>query len=149
VEHPPEHETRTGATAAPGTAGRSGPSIGELFSRLSEQLSRLVRDEIQLAKTEMAAKGKELGVGIAIFAVAGLLAFFGAATLVAAAVLGLAEAVPAWLSAIIVGILLLAVAGVAALLGKKRLEKGAPPTPDAAQRNVKRDIEAVKKGIQS
>lgn len=136
----------TGATASPGKAG---PSVGELVARLSDQFSRLVRDELKLAQTEIAAKGKKIGVGVGIFAVAALLAFFGLAVLIAAAVLGLAEAVPAWLSALIVGIVLLLVAAVAALLGKKRLEAGAPPTPDAAKKNVKRDIDAVKKGMQS
>jgi uncharacterized membrane protein YqjE len=133
----------------PVTPGKSGPTVGELVARLSDQFSRLVRDELKLAQTEIAEKGKKIGVGVGIFAAAALFGFFGLAVLIAAAVLGLAEAVPAWLSAIIVGIVLLVIAAVAALLGKKRLQAGAPPTPDAAKENVKRDIDAVKKGVHS
>ncbi|MFC4556296.1 phage holin family protein [Georgenia faecalis] len=144
-----QYETPTGATAMPVTPGKPGTSVGEIVARLSDQFRRLVRDELQLAQAEVSAKGKQLGVGAGILAGAALFAFFGLALLITAAVLGLAEAVPAWLSAIIVAVVLFIIAAVAALIGKKRLQAGAPPTPEAAKRNVKQDIDAVKKGFQS
>src|SRR5690606_9321148 len=81
VDDPAQHST--GATAMP---GRAGPTVGELVARLSDQFSRLVRDELKLAQTEIAAKGKKIGVGVGIFAAAALFAFFGMAVLIAAAV---------------------------------------------------------------
>ncbi len=87
------------------------PSIGELVSLLSEKTSQLVKDEIRLAKAEMADKAKHAGAGIGMFVGAGLFAFFALATLIACAVLGLANAVPAWLAALIVAVVLLLIAG--------------------------------------
>jgi len=55
----------------------------------------------------------------------------------------------AWLAALIVAVLLLVVAGVLGLLGKKSLEKGVPPTPERTAENVKQDVQAVKEGIRS
>ncbi|GGC03806.1 phage holin family protein [Cellulomonas carbonis] len=123
------------------------PSIGELVSQLSEKTSRLVRDEIQLAKSELATKAKHAGVGIGLFAGAAFLGFFGFAALITTAILGLSNAVSPWLAALIVAVVLLVVAAVLGLLGKKALDRGVPPTPDRAQENVKLDVQAVKEGL--
>ena len=99
-------------------------SLGELVKAMSADLSRLVRNEIQLAQTEISAKIKTAGIGVGAFGGAGVLALYGLGVLIAAAVLGLALVLPAWLAALIVGIVVLAIAGVAALVGKKKLERG-------------------------
>jgi uncharacterized membrane protein YqjE len=121
-------------------------SVGDLVKQLSEQTSTLVRQEMRLAQAELQEKGKKAGIGAGMFGVSGLVAFFGAATLIAAAVLALATALDPWLSALVVAVVLLVVAGVAALLGKKQVEEATPPVPEQAARNVKRDIETVKEG---
>ncbi|MBC7292181.1 MAG: phage holin family protein [Actinotalea sp.] len=132
------------------TAGREDrPSIGELVSQLSERLSSLVRNEIRLAKDELATKAKHAGTGIGLFAGAAFLGFFAFAALVTTAILGLANAVAPWLAALIVALVLLAIAAVLGVLGKKALDKGVPPTPDRAQENVKLDVQAVKEGFHS
>ncbi|EYR64320.1 hypothetical protein N866_12580 [Actinotalea ferrariae CF5-4] len=132
------------------TSGREDrPSIGELVSQLSEKLSLLVRNEIQLAKDELATKAKHAGTGIGLFAGAAFLGFFGFAALVTTAILGLSNALSPWLAALIVGLVLLLLAGVLALVGKKAMEKGVPPTPARAQENVKLDVQAVKEGFRS
>lgn len=123
------------------------PSIGELVSTLSEKLSGLIRDEIQLAKSEITEKAKHAGAGIALFAGVAFLGFFAFAILLAAAVLGLANAVPAWLAALIVAVVLLVIAAVLGVMGKKALERGMPPGPQRAQESVKQDIQAVKEGF--
>ena len=125
------------------------PSIGALVSSLSEHLSQLVRDEIRLAKAEMADKAKHAAVGLGLFVVAAGLAFFAVATLVATAVLGLANAVPAWLAALIIAVLLLVIAGILGVVGKNALAKGSPPVPERAQASIKADIAAVKEGLNS
>lgn len=125
------------------------PSIGELVSTLSEKLSQLIRDEIRLAKAEVAIKAKHAATGIGLFVGAALLGFFGFAGLVTTAILGLANVLPAWLAALIVAVLLLVVAGVLGLAGKKALDRSKPPAPERAQASIKADVAAVKEGLQS
>src|SRR5205085_2455802 len=91
-------------------------SIGELVSRLTEQTSALIRDELRVAQLEMTRKTRYAGLGAGLLGSAALLGALGLACLAAAAVLGLALVLSAWLSALLVGIaLLLVAAGVAAI----------------------------------
>lgn len=142
--------TTTPSTPGYSTRGRSGdarPTIGELVSTLSEKLSQLVRDEIRLAKAELAEKAKHAAIGAGLLAGAAFLGFFGFAVLIATAVLGLANAVDAWLAALIVAVVLLALTAVLALLGKRALSQGVPPVPELAQASIKADVAAVKEGL--
>lgn len=135
----------TGATRA--TAPPPAPedaSTGQLIGQLTEQISRLVRDEARLAQAEVTQKAKRLGIGAGLFGGAGLFAFLGLAVLIAAAVLALALALPGWLAALIVAVVLFVVAGVLALIGKKDVEKGTPPVPTDAIASTKADIATVK-----
>ncbi|HZX03306.1 phage holin family protein [Kribbella sp.] len=126
-----------------GSNGRS-EHVGVLVSQLTSDLSRLVREELQLAKAELKDKGKETGVGVGLFGGAGMVALYGVGALVAAAILGLAYAVPAWLSAVIVAAVLFAIAGIAALLGKRHVSHASPPVPQSAVEGVHDDLEALK-----
>ena len=128
---------------APGEAGAD-PTLGALVHDLTEQMSTLVRDEMRLAQAELAEKGKRAGVGVGLFSVAGLLAFFGVAVLIATAVLALSLAMSAWLAALIVAVVLLAAAGVAAMLGKSNVERATPPKPEQAIEGIKEDVATVK-----
>ena len=138
----------TGATLAETPArDPKDASTGELISQLTEQLSTLVRDEARLAQAEVTQKAKKLGIGAGLFGGAGLMAFFGLAVLISAAVLGLAEVLPAWLAALIVAVVLFAVAGVLALVGKKDVAQASPPVPTQAIAGVQADIATVKQGL--
>ena len=128
----------------PVTGRATAPSTGELVSRLTEEISTLVRDEMRLAQLEVTAKAKKTGVGLGLFGGAGVIAWFGVGALVAAAILGLATVLAAWLAAVIVGAALLLIAGVAALLGRKEVAQAAPPLPEAAIAEAKADVRAVK-----
>jgi hypothetical protein len=121
----------------------SEPSTAELISRLTEQTSRLVRDEMRLAQAEISAKAKQGGIGIGLFGVGGVLALFGFGALIATAIIALSLVLPAWAAGLIVTGVLFAAAGIAALLGKQKVSQ-LPPTPERAIANVKRDIEEVK-----
>jgi uncharacterized membrane protein YqjE len=132
-----------------GTSSQSDATIGELVAKVSEQTTRLVRDEIRLAQAEMTQKGKKLGVGAGLVGGAGVVAVFGLATLIAAAVIALALAVAAWAAALIVAVVLFAIAGIAALVGKRDIAQGTPPVPAEAVRSTKQDVNAVKEGIHS
>src|SRR3954449_2647939 len=124
-------EIHAGPTAtADGTADLRERPTGELVKDLSTHVSTLVRQELELAKVELTAKGKEAGVGAGMFGGAGVLALYGVGAIVAAAILGLSTVVDGWLAAIIVAVVLFAVAGVLALLGKARTKKAVPPAPE-------------------
>lgn len=128
----------------PASPRPSDPTTGELVSQLSEQTTRLVRDEVALAKVELTEKAKHVGLGAGLFSGAGLVALYGVGALVATAILGLAEALPAWLAALIVTVVLFAVAGVVALLGKRHVDAGTPVAPERTIDNVKQDLDTVK-----
>jgi uncharacterized membrane protein YqjE len=119
------------------------PSTGDLVSQLSEQTSRLIRDELRLAQLELSAKGKRAGAGAGLFGGAGLFALYGLACLVAAAVLGLANPLPAWAAALIVGAALFVVAGAAALVGKREITSATPPVPQEAIAGLKQDVQTL------
>jgi hypothetical protein len=119
-------------------------SISELIQQLSEQTSRLARQEVELAKAEMTIKGKRMGIGAGAFGGAGLVAVLGLGALTAAAILLLATALSPWLAALIVAVVYLAVAGALALAGKSKVESATPPVPERAVASVKQDVEQTK-----
>jgi uncharacterized membrane protein YqjE len=143
-----------GATAA-GADGSSAhgsgrASIGELVSTLSEKLSLLVRDEIRLAKVEVAEKAKHAAVGIGMFAVAAFVGLIALGVLVTAVILGIIQAgLQPWAAALIVAVGLLIIAAVLAAIGKSALAKGSPATPVKAQASIKADVAALKEGLSS
>jgi len=119
-------------------------STGELVSRLTEQVSQLVRDELRLAQAELKEKGKRLGIGAGLTGVAGVLALYGLTALLAAVIAALALVLPVWAAALIVGVVVLLVAGLLALTGVGQVKRGTPPMPEQAIASTKRDIETVK-----
>ena len=129
-------------TDLPGTPEQQ--STGQLISRLTDDLSTLVRDELKLAQAEMSGKAKKAGIGAGMFGAAGVLALFGLGALVAAAILALALVVAPWLAALIVGVVILVVAGVVALVGKNRVGEAGSPVPDKTVESVKADVGAVR-----
>lgn len=133
--------------AARSTAGlpdSSDATTGQLVSRLSQEVSELVRSELQLAKVEMSGKAKRAGLGAGLFGGAGVIALYGVGALIAAAILALALAMDAWLAALIVGVVLLLVAGAVALVGKKQVQQATPATPEHTVDSLKQDVQAVK-----
>ncbi|MDQ3764278.1 MAG: phage holin family protein [Actinomycetota bacterium] len=130
-----------------GQANGADASVGQLVERLSAQVSALVREEMALATAEMKRKGTQAGVGIGIGGAGALLAVLGLGALVAAAVLGLATVLAAWLAALIVGGVLLVLAGVISAVGISQVRGSAPPMPEQAVQSTKRDIETVKESM--
>ncbi|WP_327590816.1 phage holin family protein [Nonomuraea sp. NBC_00507] len=115
-----------------------------LVNDLSEQVSRLVKDELRLAKMELAEKGKRAGFGAGLFGAAGTVAFLGGGTLVAAVVLLLALIMPGWAAAAIVAGALFVLAAVLGLIGKNQVKRAAPLVPQETVASVKADIDMVK-----
>jgi uncharacterized membrane protein YqjE len=119
-------------------------SVGELVQALSQQTSTLVRQELRLAQSELQEKGKRVGIGAGMFGGAGLVALYGVGALMAAAIIGIGTLLEPWIAAAIVGVVLLAVAGVLALTGRKQVERGTPPVPEQAIESAKRDVDEIK-----
>src|SRR5690348_10718686 len=88
------------------TVDRAEASTAELVRLAADQVSRLVRDELQLARMEMSVKARRFGVGAGLFGTAGVVALYGLGVLIATAVLALALVLPAWLAALIVAVAL-------------------------------------------
>jgi hypothetical protein len=122
-------------------------SLSELMQSLSEQSSRLARQEIELAKAEMSVKGKQVAFEAGAFSASGLLALLALGALTAAAILALATGMAGWLPALIVAGAYLLLAGLAALIGKAKVEDGAPPVPERTIESVKDDVDATKERV--
>lgn len=129
------------------TAADTDRTIGTIVKELMENISALFRSEIALLKWELKDTGTKLGGGAAFFAAAIFVALCGVAFLFVTIVLGLvALGVSAWLSALIVTVVLFVVAGVLALMGKKKFEATAFVPKESVQQ-IKTDIEAIKADI--
>ena len=119
--------------------------VGDLVQRMSQQTATLVRKELELAQVEMKEKGKRAGIGVGLFGGAGLVAAYAVGALIATIILVLATVLDeSWIAALIVTVVLFAIAGVAALMGKKQVEQATPPQPEQAIESTKRDVDEVK-----
>jgi uncharacterized protein YacL len=124
-------------------------SVAELVKQLSEQTSRLARKEIELAKAELAVKGKRAGIGAGMFGAAGLVGLYAVGALVAFVIALLATTMVTWLAALIVTVVLAAIAGVLALQGRTKVAAATPPVPEQATESTKEDVEWVKTRAQA
>jgi uncharacterized membrane protein YqjE len=125
-------------------------SIPELLKSLSNETTTLVKQELDLAKAEMAEKGKKAGVGAGMFGGAGLLGLgaFGAFTTFLIALLQTAVN-HTWLAALIVTAVYGAIAGVLALQGKNKIQEATPPAPEQTVETLKEDAEWAKTQMRS
>jgi uncharacterized membrane protein YqjE len=127
----------------------NGESTGELLKRFSEDATTLIRKEVELAKAELAEKGRQAGKGAAMFGGAGLFGVTAFIALTAFLILVLAEAMDAWLAALIVAAVYGAITAVLALRGKQKMEEAAPPQPEQTVETLKEDVEWAKRQPES
>jgi hypothetical protein len=123
--------------------------IGELLKQLSEETTTLVKQEIDLAKAEMAEKGKQAGIGAGMFGGAGVSGLLALIFLSFAAMAALDTSIAGWLAALIVGAVWTAVAAVLALQGKNKVQEAVPPAPEQAIESGKEDVEWAKSQAKS
>jgi uncharacterized membrane protein YqjE len=121
----------------------------ELLKELSDQLTTLVRQEIELAKVELREKGKRAGIGAGMFGGAGVVGLYAVGALTATIILVLATLMATWLAALIVTVVYAAIAGVLALRGKSQVDQATPPVPEQAVDTTKEDVRWVKRRAQS
>lgn len=122
-------------------------STSELVQQASEQLTRLVHDEIALAKAELAEKAKHAGIGVGLFGGVGVLALYGVGAAIATLIIVLGLFLPLWLAALIVTVALFLLAGILALIGKSQVTKAVPPEPSEAVAGFKADVAEVKHAV--
>jgi hypothetical protein len=118
--------------------------LGELLKQLSEETTRLVHQELELAKAELTQKGKQAGIGAGLFGAAGAIGLLAAAALTTCFILLLDMAMPAWLAALIVAVVDAGVAAVLALRGRDRVKQAVPPVPEQTIETVKEDVQWAK-----
>jgi len=118
--------------------------LAEVAKNLTSDVSLLVRQEIELAKAEMAHKGRTAAPGIGMFGGAGIIALCAAGALTAFLVLVFSIFLPEWAAALIVGAVLAAVAVVLVRQGKERVADAGKPIPEQTIETVKEDVEWTK-----
>nr|WP_217181227.1 phage holin family protein [Streptomyces sp. AC495_CC817] len=131
-------------SARPGPTEHDHHSVGELVGQATEQLSLLVRQEVALAKEELAEKGRRAGRGGGLLGAAGAVAYVGFMTLAAAGVAALSLVLDVWAAALIVMAVLFVIAGVLAAMGRAQLRRATPPRPELALDSVKADVDEIK-----
>ena len=124
-------------------------SLGELLKQLSEQTTRLVHQELELAKAELQQKGKQAGMGAGMFGGAGALGLAALGALTACFILALDAVMPAWLAALIVAVVYGIIAFVLVKQGQARIKAAAPPVPEQTIETVKEDVEWAKTQMRS
>jgi hypothetical protein len=119
-------------------------STAELVQRGTEQVSKLVREELALTRAEMTGKGKSAGMGAGLFGGGGVVALYAGGALVAAVIIGLASVMPSGIAALVVGVILLALAGLLALSAKRKVSQAMPVTPKSTADSLRADAETVR-----
>jgi uncharacterized membrane protein YqjE len=118
--------------------------VGELLKELSNQTTTLVRQELELAKVEMAEKGKNAGLGAGMFGGAGLVGLLALGALTTCLIAALATGMDLWLAALIVAVVYAAIAGALALAGRRKTQEASPPAPEQAIESTKEDVQWAK-----
>jgi len=133
----------------PGSDDLRDRSLGELLKQLSEQTTRLVHQELELAKAELQQKGRQAGMGAGMFGGAGALGLAALGALTACFILALDAVVPAWLAALIVAVVYAIIAFVLVKQGQARVRRATPPVPTQTIETVKEDVEWARSQMRS
>ena len=128
-------------------SGANGASTAELINRATAQISTLVRDELALAKAELAEKGKRAGIGGGLFGAAAVLSLYGLGLVITLFVVLLDLVWPLWLAVVVVALIVFGLAGTAALVGRAQLRRATPAVPQEAKAGVTADIETVRTAV--
>jgi hypothetical protein len=133
----------------PGTDDLRERSLGELLKQLSEETTRLVHQELELAKAELTQKGKQAGMGAGMFGGAGAIGLAALGALTACFILALNALMPAWLAALIVAVVYGIIAFVLVKQGQAKMKAATPPVPEQTIETVKEDVEWAKTQMRS
>ena len=121
--------------------------IGELLGDFANETTDLLSKEMELARAEIGIQVKRAGTGAGLFGAAAVFGLLGLGALTACAIAALALVMDTWLAALIIGAALVLVAGILALAGRSKVKAVAPPVPERAIGEMKRDIATVQEGV--
>jgi uncharacterized membrane protein YqjE len=124
-------------------------SLAELLNDFGKEMTTLLHQELELAKAEIRAKGNRLGAGAGLLGIAAVAAFLALGAFTTCAIVALSEAVPLWLAALIVALLLLVVAALLGLLGRADIQRASPPVPEQAVESTKENMAWLKQQVRS
>ena len=145
---PPSQATPSASAVPPRGAGGSQPTLGELIARISENISALVRGEIDLAKVKGQRMAKEMKPAVVMLGAAGVLALFTFGLLLGSLTVGLSHVMPLWAAFLVVALALIVIAVPLALIGIKRLKAAKAEAP-APQEGLRESVTLVKDAIAS
>lgn len=145
---PPSQATPSASAVPPRGAGGSQPTLGELIARISENISALVRGEIDLAKVKGQRMAKEVKPAVVMLGAAGVLALFTFGLLLGSLTVGLSHVMPLWAAFLVVALALIVIAVPLALIGIKRLKAAKAEAP-APQEGLRESVTLVKDAIAS
>lgn len=141
---PSEGATSTTARSSGSATGSGGDrSLGEIVSDVTADLSKLMRQELELAKTELKEEATKAASGAGMLGGAGLAGYFVLLFLSFTGLYALAEAMSPWLAALIVTVVWLVIALVLAMVGRKKLKEANPALP-TTQKTLKEDVQWAK-----
>jgi uncharacterized membrane protein YqjE len=123
--------------------------MGDLLKQLSQETTTLVKQELDLAKAEVAQKGQQAGKGVGMFGGAGVMGLLALGSFTAFLIMLLDGAMPNWAAALIVTAVYAVIAGVLALQGRNKVKEATPPVPEQAVESVKEDVQWAKTQTQS
>ena len=118
--------------------------IGELLKQLSQETTTLVKQELELAKAEMAEKGRKAGPGLGMWGAAGVVGLAALGALTAFFILALDGVLPNWAAALIVAAVYGAIAAFLYMRGKNRVQEATPVKPEQTIETLKEDVEWAK-----
>ena len=119
-------------------------SLGELFSALAADTGTLVRQEVELAKTEMTQKATRVGKDIGFLLAGGAVAYAGFLAILAAIAIGLGQlGLPWWVATLLVGLVVAGIGGFLVLRGISALRQETP-LPQQTIDTLKEDAEWAK-----
>ena len=145
---PPSQATSSASATPPRGAGSAQPTLGELIARISENISALVRGEIDLAKVKGQRMAKEMKPAVVMLGAAGVLALFTFGLLLGSLTVGLSHVMPLWAAFLVVALALIVIAVPLALIGIKRLKAAKAEAP-APQEGLRESVTLVKDAIAS
>ena len=145
---PPSQATPSASAVPPRGAGGSQPTLGELIARISENISALVRGEIDLAKVKGQRMAKEMKPAVVMLGAAGVLALFTFGLLLGSLTVGLSHVMPLWAAFLVVALALIVIAVPLALIGIKRIKAAKAEAP-APQEGLRESVTLVKDAIAS
>ena len=125
---------------------REDRSIGDLFSELANETGTLIRQEVSLAQAEMTKKATQAGKNAASIAIGGFVGYAAFLALLAAIISLLSYAIPVWLAALIVAIVVGAIAAFMISSALAKLKK-ADLAPHETVMTLKEDAQWLKKQV--